>query len=206
MRRRTVSTLIRENPSVKGKILKAVSATIDEISYDQAIAIVDEMSVPKTCTISSQSVVAMLVANGILKQSIYVDGAVYEGSPEDFFNDTTISVDAEISYTLQSSPDACHDIESFASRGQIRALLAINPEQRNTFLKVLDACTSLDGMTKKQIDGLLADDDEALKFDVRTGLPTVFSAYYLNALEEVGALVWDGVWRTTETGKEFCQA
>lgn len=77
----------------------------------------------------------------------------------------------------------------------LERLIAQDPAYHDIYLQVLQTC--LTPKSKADIETLL-DGNPILEN------PKVYPSYVIGKLEESGGLEWDGKWRTTQPGREFC--
>lgn len=199
----SMEAIFERNPSMRTLIMAAINGSQSEISFDRLAKTLDQVKRPKTCTQTSRSVIALLVANGALKQTLYVDGAPYDGTLEDLRNDDGIGEDADISYTVQATDEGLGVAAMHAPGKALASLFSSKPLYVQGFLMILKGCAQKGGLPRDEINELLECNPHLVPHDPQTGTPLVRPAYFTGELEASGALVWDGMWRTTPEGKAF---
>ena len=80
-------------------------------------------------------------------------------------------------------------------RQRVSELLADDAQYACVYRQVLQACSRVDGATAKELDRALYDHPLLQE-------PRLFAAHFFDRLDECGALVWDGAWKTTQVGHE----
>lgn len=201
--------LVRTNPASKKlyvAALEAMKASEGEMDRKSLAASLDGVPVPATCTQTSQQIISSLASNGALEEMIYVDGERYEGTLDELREDETIPEDAVVEHRVAVTEAGLMALEHFAPSREIALLFEEKPQHSHAFKKVLKACSCPEGKSGKEVETLFKGDDEALKPSERTGLPTVYPAFFTGELERVGAVEWNGAWRTTEEGRAFLTA
>lgn len=199
------NTLIQNNPAYKGLCFSLLRFCLKEHDRIEAMHYLDHLERPKTITQNSQQIITMLVDCGVVSQQIYVEGEAFSGDEHDLYAVTDLPENALIEYRLLASDTGKKALEELNPQKRIVELFESKPRHERAFIMVLKACLSKE---KKQsdIEQLLMDNADVLTFDEKTGLPRVYPAYFTAALEEAGALVWKGAWRTTQEGKAFLEA
>lgn len=196
--------LVSVNPACRSAYRAILLAADAPISRADAAAAVEASAHPATFIQAPQDAVTTLVRAQVLAQTILVNGEPYEGTPEDLVEDEAVQETDEISYLVQTTDAGRAALALLAPETRLRALLAEKPQHAPAFLKVLDAASGPEGATKQALEQLLSADPDALKYDARTRMPTVYPAYFTGALEDAGALQWNGRtarWQATEAGR-----
>lgn len=80
--------------------------------------------------------------------------------------------------------------------GEVRKLLAAEPQYLDIYHQILDFCTEDGGRSAKEIDRLV--NDSPLLEE-----PRRYSGYFVGRLERKGALEWRGGWCTTQVGHDM---
>lgn len=196
-------SVINENPASKKLVFAALEAAGAQVDRSVLVARLSELPRVRTCMQTPQTVISLMVNYGALNETILVDGIPYEGSLDDLQDDETVLEDAEISYLIETTAMGQRLLEDNAAHTVIARLFTDRPQHAETFLKVLQFCNVEEGRPMKQIEAYLEQDAEALGVNPETGFPAVYPAYFTTALEEAGAMEWDGVWKLTREGKEY---
>lgn len=183
--------------------LAAIDSAKEETPYGDIISKIEQTPAPKTCTQSPSSVVAALIRKGALVQTVYVDGQLYDGTVNDLQNDESVLDDAVISYAVMSTDIGLEVAGEYTAKRKIAQLFETRPEYARAFTMVLSACSAPGGILRDDLEAMLVEDGDVLRIDPRTGIPTIFPAYFTGELENAGALVWDKTWQTTQEGEEF---
>lgn len=197
-------SLHTNNPAYQELYLHLIKACQEEQERSCAVASLDEFDRPKTATQSSQQIVTMLIECGVIEQRIVVDGELYAGDETLLAEDESIPDDALIQYFVHTTEAGMRALEEFDPLKRIAGLFASKPQHARAFSLVLQAC-SHEPKTQRAIEKLFEGDADALKLDPVMGLPRVYPAYFTGALEQAGALVWKGTWRTTSEGMAFIE-
>lgn len=157
----------------------------------------------KNCLQTPQQILTLLVKYGALDETLLVDGEPYEGTLEAFQEDETIPDDAEITYELALTDFGKRAYKEFGPAAKIAKLFEDDAQSAPTYLRVLTFVNVEGGKPKSEIEAMLLADDDAVKRNPRTNIPTIYPVYYTTALEDAGALIWNGVWNLTEAGRAF---
>lgn len=199
----SMEAIFERNPSIRKLAMAAINGSQSEISFDRLAGRLDQEKKPKTCTQTSRSVISLLVDGGALRQTLYVDGAAYDGTFEDLRDDEGISEDADILYAVQATDEGLQVAAMHAPERALVALFSSKALYVQGFLAVLEGCSQKRGMLRDEINELLERNPSLVPHDPKTGAPLVLPAYFTGELEDSGALVWDGAWRTTAEGEAF---
>lgn len=199
----SVEAIFERNPSIRMLIMAAINGSQSEVSFDRLAETLEQVKRPKTCTQTSRSVIALSVANGALKQTLYVDGVPYDGTLEDLRNDDSLREGVDISYTVQATDEGLRIAAMHVPEKALASLFSSKPLYAQGFLMVLEGCSQKGGLTRDEINELLERNPSLVPHDPKTGAPLVRPAYFTGELEDSGALVWEGTWRTTTEGKAF---
>lgn len=196
-------SVVNENPASKKLVFAALEAAGTQVDRNVLVARLSELPRVRTCMQTPQTVIGLMVTYGALSETILVDGTPYKGSLDDLQDDETVLEDAEVSYLIETTAMGQRLLEDYAPRNVVSRLFADRPQHAKTFLKVLRFCDAEGGQSMKQIKAYLEQDAEALGVNPETGFPAVYPAYFTTALEEAGAMEWNGVWKLTREGKEY---
>ena len=196
--------LVQANPACRSSYRAALLAADAPIECDALADVIASAPHPATFIQSPQNVVTTLVRAGVLSQIVLIDGAPYDGSPEDLFDDDTVPDDAEVTYLVQLTDAGALALAEMAPEKRVRELLRQKPSYTATFLKVIEMTAQPGGAEKESIEKQIYQDRDALRLNQRTHLPSIYPVYYLNALEEAGAIQWNAdraVWMATDAGR-----
>ncbi|MGV8084119.1 MAG: hypothetical protein AB2L09_10880 [Coriobacteriia bacterium] len=92
--------------------------------------------------------------------------------------------------------------EEMNPRKRILDLLGIAPEHEETYAELLEFCAS--PKTYKEIEDLLKERD-ILSFGMAPNEPAIHPSYFVDTLERVGGIVWDGGWIASEEGRAIVE-
>ncbi len=95
-----------------------------------------------------------------------------------------------------ATPEGLEVVDEQDDAGEIRKLLAAEPEYLDIYHQILDFCTLDGGRSAKEIDRLV--NDSPLLEE-----PRRYSGYFVGRLERKGALEWRGGWCTTQVGHDM---
>ncbi|MEI3232069.1 MAG: hypothetical protein V8S24_13075 [Gordonibacter pamelaeae] len=102
--------------------------------------------------------------------------------------------------TVTTTPAGHAAVALLDPERRIAACVNAGPARRDAFVRLLEHCReprSLDSVKQ------LLDEHPALEPTARSGGQRLHAVYFIDRLNEVGGLVWDGSWVTTEAGKRF---
>lgn len=193
---------IERNPSYQSLILQGLELVQ---TYPMRDVLAQEL-VPfkkKNCLQTPQQILTLMVKYGALNEALLVDGEPYEGTIQSFQEDETIPEDADIAYELSLTELGRKAKREFGPAAKIAKLLEEDAESAPIYQKLLAFLHVEGGRPKSEIEEMLLADDDAVKRNPKTHIPTIYPVYYTTALEDAGALYWNGVWNLTEAGKAF---
>lgn len=193
---------IQRNPSYESLIMHA----LELVPMYPARSVLAQELIPfkkKNCLQTPQQILTLMVKYGALDETLLVDGEPYEGTFEVFQEDETIPEEADIAYELTLTEFGKRARQEFGPAAKIVKLFEDDAESAPIYSKVLAFVNIEGGRPKAEIEELLLADDDAVKRNPKTNVPTIYPVYYTTALEDAGALYWDGVWNLTEAGKAF---
>ena len=193
---------IKRNPSYESLIMHA----LDLVSvYPERDALAQELASfkNKNCLQTPQQILTLMVKYGALNETLMVDGELYAGTFEDFQEDETIPDDADIAYVLSLTDFGARAQREFGPTAKIAKLFEDDAESVPIYQKLLAFLDTDEGRPKSEIEALLLADNDAVKRNAATNVPTIYPVYYTTALEDAGAIYWNGVWSLTEAGKAF---
>lgn len=193
---------IERNPSYECLIMHALEMVQTSAARD---VLAQELAAFKTknCLQTPQQILTLLVKYGALDETLLVDGEPYEGTLEAFQEDETIPEEAEIVYELALTELGKRAQKEFGPVAKIAKLFEEDAESAPIYQKLLTFLDIEGGRPKSEIEAMLLADDDAIKRNPNTNIPTIYPVYYTTALEDAGALSWNGVWNLTEAGKAF---
>lgn len=93
-----------------------------------------------------------------------------------------------------ATPEGLEVVDEQDDAGEIRKLLAAEPQYLDIYHQILDYCCEEGGRSAKEIDRLV--NDSPLLEE-----PRRYSGYFVGRLERKGALEWRGGWCTTQVGR-----
>lgn len=149
------------------------------------------------------ALVALLVREGALAESVTVDGAAYPGSLQDAFEDESIPEEAEVLIFATVTETGRLVAQAIAPETRAASLLADRPEYARAFQITLEACDQ--GASTAQLHEAL-DAAGELRRSERTGVPQVYPSLFANLLKDAGCLRWDHAWITTDLGRQTLTA
>lgn len=134
------------------------------------------------------------------------DGAAAEGesalqSEEYFDGEETVELEFlevadERPGLWVATPEGLEVVDEQDDAGEIRKLLAAEPQYLDIYHQILDYCCEEGGRSAKEIDRLV--NDSPLLEE-----PRRYSGYFVGRLERKGALEWRGGWCTTQVGRDM---
>lgn len=95
-----------------------------------------------------------------------------------------------------ATPEGLEVVDEQDDAGEIRKLLAAEPQYLDIYHQILDYCCEEGGRSAKEIDRLV--NDSPLLEE-----PRRYSGYFVGHLERKGALEWRGGWCTTQVGRDM---
>lgn len=95
-----------------------------------------------------------------------------------------------------ATPEGLEVVDEQDDAGEIRKLLAAEPQYLDIYHQILDFCTMDGGRSAKEIDRLV--NDSPLLEE-----PRRYSGYFVGRLERKGALEWRCGWCTTQVGRDM---
>ena len=151
------------------------------------------------------SVVELLVKHGALAETLEIDGAPYEGTIEDAFEDESISDESQSLIYVETTDAGRIAARALEPRSRAAALFEEEPDLIEGFLVVLSECDTRNGRSTKELEAAL-DERGLLLRDARTNVPTVYGSMFANMLKDAGCLEWRHTWITTDVGREALKA
>lgn len=106
----------------------------------------------------------------------------------------TLGQESTLQY--ETTPAGTNALNKMRSGNCISELCAEDPQCRSGFLLVMHACQN--GKARSELETILAEEPA-----VQAG--TVYASYFIERLENIGAVEWVGSWRTTKLGKIFLE-
>lgn len=97
-----------------------------------------------------------------------------------------------------ATPEGLEVVDEQDDAGEIRKLLAAEPQYLDIYHQILDYCCEEGGRSAKEIDRLV--NDSPLLEE-----PRRYSGYFVDRLERKGALEWRGGWCTTQVGRDMIE-
>lgn len=95
-----------------------------------------------------------------------------------------------------ATPEGLEVVDEQDDAGEIRKLLAAEPQYLDIYHQILDYCCEEGGRSAKEIDRLV--NDSPLLEE-----PRRYSGYFVGRLERKGALEWRGGWCATQVGHDM---
>lgn len=197
------SDLIIHNPAFRRPACEVVEFCERERSLDEIVAFMSSAAWPKTFVMAPDAFVSMLEGCGCLSLRIYVDGVLYEGNLDDLSDDESLGDEATVTYAYEATRAGRHMAERMRKRFSISATVESDKGLSATFLRVLELCQGESGQSSRQIDAALRAEG-LLPLD-RSGLPRIFTTYFIDALEQCRALSWQSTWKTTSEGRSYLE-
>lgn len=194
--------LIEHNPLLKHSVLYILDSVRNdpeasrvEIEARAQAVFEGQTSFPQTPT----TIVDILLRNGALTETIIVNGEPYDGSLEDIQMDTEIEDDAVIEQYLSLADIGSELLVEYGGDKKLRELFASKPQYTDVFTKILEACVTPEGCSRAELEQII-DAMPQLAPDER-GQKNIYPQYFIDSLETVDGIVWQGSWHTTETGR-----
>ena len=97
-----------------------------------------------------------------------------------------------------ATPEGLEVVDEQDDAGEIRKLLAAEPQYLDIYHQILDYCCEEGGRSAKELDRLV--NDSPLLEE-----PRRYSGYFVGRLERKGALEWRGGWCTTQVGRDMIE-
>ncbi len=98
----------------------------------------------------------------------------------------------------RATEDGLAAVEAENPAARFASFMEENALYAPIFRTVLENCDREEGATKKQIDALVDHDPLCRE-------PRRFSGYFVDKLEDADAIVFEGVWRTTDVGRAMLE-
>lgn len=195
------SPILVANPSYATPAFDLITFCADERNFDEAVQYLKGNAYPKTFVAPADGFVSLMVDNGFLVLSIYVDGEPYEGTFDELVEDESVPVEAEVTYGVRATDLGRETVAPYAPTAQLAGLIEGDAEAAPVHLRVLELCCAEGGCSKQELDRAL-NAEGLIPHDERTGLVSIYPAYYIDNLEKAGGLVWKDAWLTTDEGRE----
>ncbi|MDE8702405.1 hypothetical protein PZH32_05430 [Adlercreutzia equolifaciens] len=195
------SPILVANPSYATPAYDLVSFCEEERDFDEAVQLLKNNTYPKTFVAAADGFVSLMVDNDFLAMNIYVDGEPYEGTFDDLVEDESIPVEAEVTYGVRATDLGRETVAPYAPTTQLAKLIESDEEAAPVHLRVLELCSAEGGCSKQELDRTL-NAEGLIPHDERTGLISIYPAYYIDNLEKAGGLVWKNTWLATDEGRE----
>ena len=151
------------------------------------------------------AVLRMLVESGAVAEFLTVDGAPYEGTLEDAFEDDSLAEGAATLIWAQATEVGGLVTEALAPAHRAAALFADFPQHAIALRLVLRLCDCAGGRSTAALHDAL-DAEGLLRRDPRTGIPQVYPSLFANLLKDAGCLTWDHAWLITDLGRQVLAA
>lgn len=151
------------------------------------------------------SIMEVLVGAKAIHEEITVDGDPYDGTLEDIQLDLSVDEDADVVSHIEMTTLGEQILSDYAPQNTLATLLEDKPEYAEVFQTVLATCDAKDGCLLPTLEDALTALPQ-LQPDPKTHQTKIYPQYFIDALETAGAIVWDGSWKLTETGREALAA
>lgn len=196
-----MADIIQSNPRLKEAMLTVLAACRDA---GQPIdrSRLEEVSGEhwsERCTQSPASIVDALIRCAALEEELSVDGVPYEGDAASIRRDASISESAEIARTVSITEHGRSILEEHDPSRETHALFASKQEYVPIFKEIIELCEASKGASREQIEQLVSSHKNITCG--ADGTVRVYPQYFMDSLESVGAISWDGAWRSTPTGR-----
>lgn len=198
-----LSLAVANNPSIKPTCIAALAHAVERTDREELAAHLASLPKRAAQTQNPSTVIAILVKHGGMTESIEVDGEPYDGTLEDLRADESVPDDARIQYFVQTTENGARLAEELAPASQIARLFAEHPDRAEGLRTVLEFCDAPEGRSRDEIEACLFARPDILGSNPKTGGPNVYPAYFTTALEDAGAMQWNGTWKLTEEGRNF---
>ena len=200
------SKLIDHNPLLKKPVLTALSILHEQGGMDRAaLEAAAQQQWSEQCRQNVPAIIDTVVRAHLATETLFVDGAPYEGTLEDMQTDTSLEEGVEVSSTISLAQAGCDVLVDYAPDATLAALVAERPQYHDAYLAVLSACAADGGATRDALEATL-NELPALAIDHETKQRSVYPQYFIDALEAAGGIEWSGLWRTTPAGKTLIDA
>lgn len=189
--------LIKHNPLLKPAILDILGMLSDGCAHERAAleSAVLEADPKAFVRQDPAAVIGALIRHEAVSCTLLIDGEPYEGTLEDAQVDPAIADGAEVSQLVTIADEGRAILDEFAPGKKIRELFEAKPRFENVFAQVLALCAAQEGATREQIEAVVDASEEA-RGDAAAGVERVYPQFFIDSLEEAGAIKWDGAWHT----------
>lgn len=190
--------LVERNPHLKKPVAMLLGMTLENAPCDRRV--IEGRAAQEwggSFNVSPESVMDSLVRAGALVQQTMVDGEPYDGTLEDIQFDESIPLDAKAEILVNVTDEGRELARSIDPRFMIDSLLAERPGYRAIFARMVERCASDAGASRMELEDAVEHDGHPASPDGKR----VYPQYFIDALETVGAIEWDGAWHATEAGR-----
>lgn len=178
---------IRANHANVLPLCACLSVCIDCMPYREAEAIINALPVMGVSLQNAHVLIDILVKAGGI-ESVEIPEPEYEEGVE--------REDQPIDYTLQTTDAGKAALAEFEPTKRFSELLETEPSNyAHGYATVLHLCQN--GAKKDDIENTLQGDD------VLNTPKEIYPSYFISKLETIGGLVWNGLWITTEAGRQM---
>lgn len=198
-----INKLIAGMPGQKQRLLYAVQVCTTPQRLEDIVEAVDE-SFPHPGVYGSAQLVKLLEKAGALssveieqeetdEEPVTADEAVVEGDEEEYLTVSTPPV-----YEYTATEDGLKAVEDHI--GESRVIEVITEEERYLplYRTILEMTSVEGGCATKDLDAVIDPDPLCVE-------PKRFCGYFLDRLEESGAVKWQRAWVATETGAKLLE-
>lgn len=201
-----MADIIQSNPRLKEAMLAVLSACrdagqpLDRSRLEEVLG--EHWS--ERCTQSPASIVDALIRCAALEEELSVDGIPYEGDAANIRRDASIPESAEIARTVSIAEHGRSLLEEHDPSREAQALFTEKQDYVPIFKEIIELCGAPEGASREQIEQVVSShEDITCGTD---GTVRVYPQYFMDSLESVGAIFWDGAWWSTPTGRALDEA
>ena len=200
-----ISDVVCAHPRHRELYYQCLAYCQEERTLDEAEDYLESLPEYKGALQNSTTLTNVLLKCGGLEYREYdADGRILdedyleELAAQDATDDDIYELVARRTLTTTEAGKAVVDI--MGPQKRIARVVSIVPERESIFQQVLNFCSeprSLDDINN------LISNDPLLDPSERTANIRLRPSYFIDKLHEAGALVWEGVWCTTDAGREW---
>lgn len=194
---------LNQNPMMIEAALSILNACATEPQEESALfeALQSELAKKKALPVQPLSaILALLVREEAAEESVTVNGAPYEGTLRDAFEDESITDESEVLIYAQATEVGVLVAQQLAPEERARALFYDRVDLAPALKRTLEVCNVPQGRTTSELQEIL-DVDGFLRRDERTNIPTLYPSLFANLLKDAGCIRWDHAWITTDLGR-----
>jgi hypothetical protein len=183
-------------------LYRALVFTQEEKPYDEVEAQVTEELSKSPAVAEAFTLIDRLVQVGGLTERWYERGSCLTAEEAALILEEGGTRAAELDLRLVTSPEGAEVVASMKVSVRLEELWEAKPQYRSLFLEVLDLCDIPRGLP--EISRVLEQSPLVATYD--DSEDKVYPAYFLDRLQEAGALEWKDGWVITDEGRSWREA